>query len=104
MIESALKISLLKEILLQTNHNHKNMISNNLNNLCLHNPEIPLININHIKNAQTVIKQITLFQHVSKNSEMMMTKETHMQDLNILENVLYNTFVLILVITITHTE
>ena len=53
----------------------------------------------HKKNiAKPVTEQITPFQHVSKNNDMMKTKETHMQGLSLLKNPLYNTFSLLLVI------
>ena len=50
-----------------------------------------------------VIEQITPSRLVSRNNEMMKTKETHMLDLNLLKNHLSNTSVLFLV-TITPTE
>ena len=50
-----------------------------------------------------VIGQITPSLLVSRNNEMMKTKETPMQDLNLLKNYLYNTSVLLLV-TIILTE
>ena len=52
----------------------------------------------------SVIKQIIPSQHVSEHSEMMKTKETLLQGLNLLKNHLYKTFVFLLVIITTHTE
>ena len=98
-------ILLLKSILLQINYNHKTWILNNLNNLCLRDPETPITNTNlHIKIiAQNVIEQITPSQLVSKNIEIMKIKEKHMLDLTLHRNHLYNTSAL-LPVKITRTE
>ena len=44
------------------------------------------------KIARTVIQQIILFIHASKNTEMMMIKKKHMQDQKRHKNLLYNIF------------
>ena len=65
------------------------------NNLCLHNLETQITKTNlHIKKiTPTVIEQITPSLLVSKNNEMMKIKKKLMLDQNLLKNLLYNTFV-----------
>ena len=87
----------LKLITLQNNYKLKLLILQTKNNLCLHNLETQITKPHlHIKNiAPTFIEQITPSLLASKNNEMKI-KEKLMLDQNLLKNLLYNTFVLLL--------
>ena len=78
----------------------KLLILQTKNNLCLHNLETQITKPNlHIKNiAPTVIEQITPSLLASKNNEMKTIKKKFMLDQNLFKSLLYNPFVLLLLI------
>ena len=90
----------LKSITLRNNYTHKVLNLHHKNNLCLLNQKAQTTRINlHLKNiVHIVTEEITPSLLVSKNNEMMKTNAMHMLDQNLLENHLYSTSVLILMI------